>query len=406
MRFKPRRFKQRVRALLLCTAVLATLPVPAAVLDNLYRVQVTQEEGQSREDLMREATTVMLQRLAGNDVDLQRPAIANALKTPQELMRRIGSAEGGQLRIEFEPDAVGKVLSEAGQPALGRNRPGIVLWAVETGELGERTLSPAAPWAQRLQQAAEHRAVALSFPLGDLQDMALVSEEQIRQASQEALLEASERYPAEGTLALTIAGEDEQATLNWTLWLNDQHESGRITGTAEQAADELMRRLAKAVFEQYAIPTGVAGELSGWQLQVEGIDSVAAYSGLLRMLRQLGTQQQPRLLAIDGDTMLLQVSFPGSEAQLERMLNLDMRLQRIPEPQPEPEPIPEPEPAFEAQAPVPLSEGELSDPAEQWTVEDPLTDTTEDMDALPVEQVQPVEPAAPALPTLYFRWRG
>ena len=403
------RFKQRVRALLLCTAALASFSVSAAVLDDLYRVQMTQEEGQSRDEVMRDATAVMLQRLAGNNVDLQRPAIATALKTPQELMRRIGSAEGGQLRIEFEPDAVSRVLREANQPALGRNRPGIVLWAVETGELGDRALNPATPWAQQLKQAAQHRAVAVSFPLGDLQDMALVSEEQIRQASRDDLLKASERYPAEGALALTIAGQDEQATLNWTLWLNDQHASGRISGTAEQAADELMQRLADAVFEQYAIPAGAAGELAGWQLQVEGIDSVAAYSGLLRMLRQLGTQQQPRLLAIDGDTVLLQVSFPGSEEQLERMLNLDMRLQRIPEPQPEPEPIVEPESDFEMSTPVVSPEDGLAEMQGELSIEErPLGDSgsVEEAGAALPEQVQPAEPAAPALPTLYFRWRG
>lgn len=404
------RFKQRVRALLLCTAALASLPVAAAVLDDLYQVRLVQEEGQSRDEAMREAATVMLQRLAGNKVDLQRPAIATALQTPQELMRRIGSAEGGQLRIEFEPDAVGRVLRDADQPALGRNRPGIVLWAVETGELGDRTLNPVAPWALRLKQAAQHRAVALSFPLGDLQDMALVSEEQIRQASQQELIEASERYPAEGTLALTIAGEDEQTTLSWTLWLNDQRDSGRISGTAEQAADELMRRLADAVFEQYAIPAGTAagGELSGWQLQVEGIDSVAAYSGLLRMLRQLGTQQQPRLLAIDGDTVLLQVSFPGSEAQLERMLNLDMRLQRIPEPPPKPEPVVEPEPALDMTPTAPADDG-FADIEGELAIDHlpaAAAGSADEPEAALPEQVQPVQPPAPALPTLYFRWRG
>ena len=184
-------FKQGIRALLSGMALVAALHAPAAVLDNLYQVQLTQQEDQSRDQALREATVVMLQRLAGQNVDLKHQAIANALKSPQELMSRIATAEGGQLRIQFEPDALGRVLKQSGQPLLGPNRPGILLWAVEAGELGDRLLSPVAPRALLLKQAAQHRGVALSFPLADLQDLSLVSEQVIRQASSEELLEAS-----------------------------------------------------------------------------------------------------------------------------------------------------------------------------------------------------------------------
>src|SRR5690606_42025947 len=50
----------------------------------LYQVQLTQQEDQSRDQALREATVVMLQRLAGQNVDLKHQAIANALKSPQE----------------------------------------------------------------------------------------------------------------------------------------------------------------------------------------------------------------------------------------------------------------------------------------------------------------------------------
>lgn len=399
-------FKQGMRAFLFSTAILASFHVSAAVLDNLYQVQLTQPQDQSRDEAMRAATVVMLQRLAGNEVSLQHEAIANALANPQQLMARIGSGEARQLRIQFEPEALSKVLKQAGQPLLGPNRPGILLWAIEAGELGDRLLSPVAPSALLLKQAAQHRGVALSFPLGDLQDMSQVDEELIRQASQEALLEASERYPAEGTLALVVAGSDERTQLNWTLWLNDQHKSGRVVGSADQAADELMQELAGLVFAQYSIPPATAGEHTEWRLQVEGVDGVGAYSGLLGMLRRLGTQQQPKILEIDGDRMVLQVSFPGSEEQLERMLDLDMRLQRIPEPVVEPEPEPQLALPIESDGMPPLDEAAPADTSGDELEGAPeLVEQADDAPAS-AELTQPVEPAAPELPTLYFRWRG
>lgn len=407
-------FKQGFRALLSGTVLLASAYAPAAVLDNLYQVQLPQQEAQSRDEAMRSATVIMLQRLAGSDVDLKPEPIARALQTPQELMSRIGTGEAGQLRIQFEPDALSHLLKQSGQPLLGPNRPGILVWAVEAGELGDRALSPVAANALLLKQAAQHRGVALSFPLGDLQDMTLVDEASIRQASEDSLLEASARYPAEGTLALVIDGGTESTELNWTLWLNDLHKSGRTSGSAEQAADELMQQLADIVFEQYAIPATAGGERSAWRLHVQGVDSVGAYSGLLGMLRRLGTQQQPRLLEIDGDRVLLQVSFPGTEQQLERMLDLDMRLQRIPEP------VAEPEPPVSLDTPDdPLADGgELVQPdsadlpAAADPLTDPLTEQTEQTEselesAPPAEELSaPPQPAAPEQPTLYFRWHG
>lgn len=392
------RFKQRVRLLLLCVAALASFNLSAAVLDDLYRVQVAQAEDQSRDDALRAATRVMFQRLVGSDVELQRGPLANAMKSPQDMMRRIGTAEGGQLRIEFDSQALTKLVREAGLPALGRNRPGIVLWAVEANELGDRTLSPVSAWALTLKEAAAHRGVALSFPLGDLQDMSQVDEQLIRQASRDELLAASERYPVEGTLAMTVTGAGDQSALDWTLWLNDRSDSGRITGTAEAAADELMVAIANAVFTQYATPAGAADGASGWRLHVEGINSVADYAGLLRSVNQLGSQT-PQLIAIEGDKVQLQVNFPGSEAQLERLLNLDMRLQRMPEPiveQPVATELPG-EPADVGMAPeedAGLAQEPGAEPAEA---------------PLPIaepEQNQPAVPATPALPTLYFRWRG
>lgn len=398
------RFMQRIRLLLWCVAALAPLSLNAAVLDDLYRVEVIQAEDQSRDDALRAATQVMLQRLVGDDKALRSGPLAGALKNPQDVMRRIGSADG-KVRVEFEPEALNALVRDAGVPTLGRNRPGILLWAVEAGELGDRTLSPASPLAQTLKAAADHRGVALSFPLGDLQDMTQVDEQKIRQASRDELLAASERYPAEGTLALTVAGQAEQAELEWTLWLNDQSASGRASGSAEAAADELMVALAKAVFAQYATAAGTAQSASGWQLHVEGINSVADYSNLLRSVNQLGSQA-PRLIAIEGDKVQLQVNFPGNEAQLERLINLDMRLQRIPEPVAEPEPPADDLLDMPAEAAGP---SELIDGADTVLEEGGMSGTelnTETPAAEPEPVAAPTAPAAPALPALYFRWRG
>src|SRR5690554_2753876 len=180
--------------------------------------------------------------------------------------------------------------------------------------------------------------------------------------------------------------------------------------SATQAADELMQALAAQVFAQYAIPAAATGEHAEWRLHVQGVDGVGAYSSLLGMLRRLGTQQPPRLLSIEGDEVVLQVSFPGSEEQLERMLGLDMRLQRIEEPVSEPEPEPEFESVQTEPTDLPLVELDPDAPAspvaEAESAEMAAADEEDPAAPDVAATQQPVEPAAPALPTLYFRWRG
>ncbi len=103
------------------------------------------------------------------------------------------------------------------------------------------------------------------------------------------------------------------------------------------------------------------------------------------MLRQLGSQQQPKLLAIDGSTLVLQIKFPGDEAQLVRMLSLDSRLQRTSTPEPEIEAV------------------EVIESAEHAASHSENNDQLASSNQL-AEPAQPVA-AAPAVPTLYFRWR-
>ncbi|MFD1700307.1 DUF2066 domain-containing protein [Halopseudomonas phragmitis] len=375
-----------MRTALMILALLVPVGVSAAVLDDLYKVEVSGEEGQSREDQIRLAAAIVLERLAGPDLNLSRAPFAEALAEPRNLVRRTAAGADGVVDIEFEPSALRELLTRAALPMLGRNRPGVLLWGVEAGVLGDELLVQGAPWAELLNQAARQRAVALDLPLADLQDRSQVTESMIREASQESLLQASERYPSEAVLALAIAQQGETWQLNWTLWLNEQRDSGRVSDADQaQAADSLMRALAAAVFKQYAVSATPDGELQGWTLVVNGINGVNDYASLQRTLQQLGAQAAPRLLSVQGDRAVLAFDFSGTEAQLVRLLALDQRLLRVSAP------IPEPTPQL---VPQPTSLDELEPVVE--TAADEVGETV-------VETTTPS--ARNDLRTLYYRWQ-
>ncbi|MGI3129930.1 DUF2066 domain-containing protein [Halopseudomonas pachastrellae] len=351
------------------------LTAHAAVLDSLYQVQMPPQPDAEQSAQLSSALDVMLERLAGDSLDAEAPTLAKVLAEPSSVTRQISALQDdGSMQVDFDPLLLRDALTQAQVPMLGRNRPGLLVWAVQRDELGADFMAPGSEMGQALRTAARFRGVALMQPLSDLQDRASISEDDVLDGDVEVLKAASERYASEGILALDVyhdAGGDWQ--LEWAFWLNDRTLEGKESSSdPAQLADGLMRALALEVHSQYAVGAQAGGNAAGWTLQISGINSVGAFADLQRSLQQLSSQHQPSLVSISGDQVVFAIDFPGDQSQLERMLMLDQRLIRT-----------------EAPAPAPV----------------------EPDDALPVEgegvTEQPeaqVGAAAPAN-TLYYRWR-
>jgi hypothetical protein len=321
--------------LLLLAVVLMPTALQAAVLEDFYRVDAGGGTEQTRDQALTEAFELMLVRQVGSAA-AESQALAAARQDPKAYMRRIAGTESGGVSVEFESTALRSLLVSAGLPMLGPNRPTVMLWAVESRVLGTDHLSHGSEWITVLNDAARRRAVALSLPLADLEDRSLVAVDNVSQANGDILKQASKRYDASAVLALTIEGEADAAVLSWHWWLNDQADSGQITAqSAAAAADELMLAVADRVFEQYAVAPSDTAEGSDWEVVVDGINSVDEFAGLQRTLQQLGSKNAPQVLSVQGDQVRLALDFPGTEAQLERLLALDQRMRRMSAPKAE-----------------------------------------------------------------------
>ncbi|UAW97539.1 DUF2066 domain-containing protein [Halopseudomonas nanhaiensis] len=384
----------------LLPAALASTCVSAAVVEGFYRVELPQDEEKGRDEVIREGVQVMLTRLAGERVERNAASFSRALDDPRSLMRRIANTERGTVTMDFEPAVLREVLSSGGSPMLGRNRPGVLVWAVDAQSLGDEMVGQDSQWADVLRRAAEHRAVPLSFPLADLEDRGRVSESSIRQADDDALASASERYAPEGILAVGARSDDNETELSWTFWLNQQEYSGAEKAEDPAvAADNLMKAVAAAIFDQYAVAAS-GSELSRWTIVVDEVGTLAEFAGIQRMIQQLGANSSPQLLSVEGDKVTFRLAFPDDEAQLERMLALDHRMQRTEAPPVEPEPPAEPAPLPDIEEMAPEGDVEVTEPA-QATSDDPLAQPQADLpDASPAPSRPQPDPN-----TLYYRWR-
>ncbi|MFZ2289100.1 MAG: DUF2066 domain-containing protein [Halopseudomonas yangmingensis] len=301
--------------------------VQAEVLRNLYQAELAADAAADRQQQLRTALLEVLGRLAGSKAVGERLL---ADENPEAMLRRSSTTDDGVQRVEFEPLLVNGILHRAGIPMLGRNRPAALVWAVQSGVLGDEWLPGDGDWLTLLQQAAARRGVALALPLGDLQDRALVDEQSIRKADQTVLREASQRYAADGVLVLGLSAPGQAAQLDWHFWLGGSTRNGRLRGDDPAAlADQLMLALADEIIAQYAVSTDASSAEGHWLLQVEGLRSLDDYAGLMRTLSQLGSEQAPRLVYIRGDQVRVALEFPGSLSQLQRLLALDHRLRPL-----------------------------------------------------------------------------
>lgn len=336
--------RKNVVLLLLVLVLTPVTLLHAAVLEGFYRVEIPPREEQDRSMALREAFELMVVRQAGSGA-VDHEAVLAAMQDPRNFMRRIAGMEAGGVQVEFEPASLRDLFADAGLPVLGPNRPTVMLWAVEDAGIGIELLGQGSNWVEVLNDAAQNRAVALSLPLADLQDRALVDAQSIKKGDGQTLRQASERYDAKAVLALSIDEGAQGPVLAWHWWLNEQSESGRISADSKAAAaDQLMLLVADRVFGQYAVAPASADEVSSWEVIVEGIDNLDKFAALQRTFQQVGSKQVPSVLSIRGDQVRFALDFPGTEAQLERLLALDQRLRRMPAPEPEVAPVPEPLP--------------------------------------------------------------
>ncbi len=397
---------RRKISLLLLVVLLLPAGLPAAVLEDFYRVEIPAAQEQSRDQALREALALMLMRQVGSEAAGSQ-ALESAMRDPKAYMRRIAGTDAGGVKVEFEPALLRSLLAQAGLPMLGPNRPTVMLWAVENGPLGAELLSQSGVWSTVLGDAAQRRAVALSLPMADLEDRALVEVKSIEQANAKTLEQASKRYGANAVLALTIGEQSGKPVLDWTWWLNDQSDSGRITADSEAAAaDELMLAVSDRVVSQYAVAPSSTAQVSSWEVVVDGIDSVEEFAGLQRTMQQLGSNQMLHVLSVNGDQVRLAVDFPGTEPQLARLLALDQRLRRIPAPEPErlPELPSEASPgALAGQAASDLDEG-MADTTETASSEADTADPVAEIAVPLAPEAASLKPEPPRN-IMFFRWR-
>lgn len=301
----------------------------AIEMTTLYTAQVVldPEQADPRAAAYEAALYTVLLRVAGTELAANPDLVAELFPRPAAYVVQFQPGPDDTLWVSFDGGAVERTLRDAGQTVWGTDRPMTLVWlAVDWGD-GEREVVGADDAEQgiddarsidrnrllreRILAAAERRGLPVVLPLLDTDDLRNVSFSDIWGGFDDQLLEASRRYDARSVLVGRVRPDTSQHN-RWSYYFGDQQQMWN--GEPEAVVDLVADTLA----DEFAIRGDAP--VDTLELGIAGVDSVAAFGAVDRILKDLRIIERIAIVEVAGDRVLYRVEARGGSERLRRAL--------------------------------------------------------------------------------------
>jgi hypothetical protein len=295
-------------SLMLCALVCAPAWVHAVTVEDLY--EVVQPVETSQDAAFAEALRTVVVKVSGLRDAPNR--LGGALSNPRQFVQRYGVTQQNLLQVGFDNLSIDRLLSEAGLPIWGRERPAtLVVLALD--EAGGAWLSgdAASVDKERVEKAARERGLPLLWGALDGQDHSALS------AGAGSAASWAQIAARNGANAVLVGRGSRNGAVHWTLATTDgvQQRNGALEDGVHLAADAFA-----AVF------AATGSSLREVTVDVSGITDLNAYARTLNYLEQMTLVRAVGVEQVVGDTLRLKLGVRGDVQTLRRALALDNRL--------------------------------------------------------------------------------
>jgi len=287
----------------------------AVSVNDLYEVTMPIE--QSRDTAFVEALKLVAVRVSGRRDAASR--LGPAAGSPRQYVQRFAFTSDNQLQVAFDSGSVDRLLSDAGLPIWGRERPAtLVLLSVQGADGSSNWIDTGYPSAERdaLTRTARQRGVPLAWPTLTAQDRTVLGA--ATNAASPELAPFASRANANAIL-FGHARRDGAGglTVQWSLGTDDgaAEASGGLDDGVHLAADTFGR-----------IYAATGGSLGAVAIEVAGIRDLNDYASTLNYLEGMTLVRSVSLEQVSGDTMRFQLAVRGDATTLRRALALDSKL--------------------------------------------------------------------------------
>ncbi len=315
-----------MKKLLSLIMLLSMLPLSvsyAIKVDNLYQaeVAVSTQSPEARAEAAKEGLAQVLVKVSGDSEIMKSNAITEGLGKAeyyvQEYSYSSPSREAAmyQLRINYDPTDVKRLLRNAGVRFWGQNRPLILVWlVVDKAEGQHEVISSETPDSilSALRAQSKTHGIPIIFPMMDVTDVSHVSPNDIASKAIPILKDAGKRYGADAILVGKIDATSGELDSQWQLVLGKDQWNWAITDkTPETVVANLINQISQAL-AQHFVNTAANDKLQWVSVEVNHVLVRNDLDKLMRYLSQLGPVQQIRLSQVVGDMVQMSVLVDGT----------------------------------------------------------------------------------------------
>ncbi len=323
----------------LLLGLIQTLPAAG----NLFyaEVEIADESAEARQASIARAFHRVLIKLTGNSKIKSHKGVSGLLKKSPDYVSQYryrveemsSDAQQGDeppgvtkyIQIQFDRTAVDRALTALGIVTWESSRPEVLLWLAyeqhgKPNLLDTETLPKATP---ELQRAAGDHGLPLQLPMMDLQDQAALSGADVWSGNEQAIKQASARYPHDVILTARITGsEGGKWNGSWTLYNRD--EPREFTRSGENLAHVLKRGMDRAadLLAQIYAPVVTSGTSDPVSVRILQVDTAGDYARVMDLFSQLGGVSRVTVKNVQIDELLLEVWIRGGIQTINNSLQL------------------------------------------------------------------------------------
>lgn len=326
--------KKRILSILCCAVSFMGSSSWAVKIPNLYQADVS-VVSQSDADKNRALKTAMLQvlvKLTGNPHIDKNNKVKLALGSADSYVEEFGyhrdSAGQSSIQARFDARALKQLLQEAGQHALGEERPLIMVWLTVAEPKKPAELmgdESTAQCVKALKSESQSYGVPIVFPVMDMADISKVAVSDVRSLKMDALAAASQRYSPDYILVGNIDLGD-RAVGQWRLSAGTQVWNFKAADqTIDEMVNHIFAQVTQAVTQQDV--TKSAHPARQWLiLNVTNIKQRDDLVQLMHYLQQIGQVKQVQLQAVSGQEVALRIQMQGELPVFEKNITIGQHL--------------------------------------------------------------------------------
>lgn len=339
-------------AFLICLVIyLAMLPSRAAVVDDLYSVElpVADQTTAQRLNVFNQAFRNVIVKLTGSQNVLEQASLKRPLNNSaryvrqfryfqQELEATDEMLETSQLmlKVTFNQDAVEDLLRQNGIAIWGKQRPSTLLLVSYDVNKNVSLVSSDTndDVVGMFDQLANRLGLPVLYPLLDLEDRVQLGVRDVLDLNEQSIETLAARYAPDAVLIGNITGRSGKGWEGrWQIrtstqianWSHQAH--GR-----DEVMQQLMARLAQTLAGEYALNAYVDAE-QDILFTVDGVFRIQDHIKVQSYLQSLDAVELSRPVQFSPDKVVYRVSLHSSSDDLTRLIGLGNVLELVELPQ-------------------------------------------------------------------------